>query len=71
MQINTYRTSQGDTWDMISYRAYGNEKYVDKLIQANLFYKEVVIFPANVKLTIPEISISYQSTLPLWKRGVQ
>lgn len=71
MQINTYITSQGDTWDMISYKVYGNEKYVDRLIQANLFYKEVVIFSANVKLTIPEVSIRYRSTLPPWKRGAQ
>ena len=68
---NRYITSQGDTWDMISYKVYGNEKYVDKLIQANLHYKEVIIFSANVKLNIPEASLINENKLPPWKRGVQ
>lgn len=29
---NTYITSQSDTWDRISYKVYGNEKYMDVLI---------------------------------------
>ncbi|MDA3731673.1 tail protein X [Niameybacter massiliensis] len=67
---NTYITSQGDTWDMISYKVYGNEKYVDKLIQSNLLYKETIIFKANVELSIPEVQIIQQSSLPPWKRGI-
>lgn len=70
MDNNTYTTSQGDTWDMISYKVYGNEKHVDKLIQANLLYKETIIFKANVKLNIPEVQTIQQSSLPPWKRGV-
>lgn len=70
MDNTTYITSQGDTWDMISYKVYGNEKHVDKLIQANLLHKETIIFKANVKLNIPEVQTIQQSSLPPWKRGV-
>lgn len=67
---NTYTTSQGDTWDMISYKMYGNEKHVDTLIRANLSYRYIVIFSANETLTIPKIEVVQQSALPPWKRGV-
>lgn len=68
---NTYRTSQGDTWDRISYKVYGNEKHMDVLIQANKKYIQTVIFPANVILTIPNLEIPIVTQLPPWKRGVQ
>lgn len=70
MDNTTYITSQGDTWDMISYKVYGNEKHVDKLIQANLLHKETIIFKANVELIIPEVQTIQQSSLPPWKRGI-
>ena len=71
MDKKKYITSQGDTWDMISYKVYGNEKYVDKLIQANLLHKETIIFKANVELIIPEVQIVQESSLPPWKRGIK
>ena len=30
-----YTTVQGDTWDLISYKVYGSEKYIGNLMQAN------------------------------------
>ncbi len=30
-----YRTIQGDTWDMIAKKVYGNEKYLDYLMAHN------------------------------------
>lgn len=66
---NTYRTSQGDTWDRISYKVYGNEQYMDVLIQANKNHIQTVIFPANVILTIPNLEIPVVTQLPPWKRG--
>ena len=32
----TYKTTQGDTWDMIAYKQLGSTNYTDQLICANL-----------------------------------
>ena len=34
--METYTTIQGDMWDSIAYRLYGNEKYVGDLMKANM-----------------------------------
>ena len=68
--LNTYTTISGDTWDIISYKIYGNCMYMDQLIKANEEHAETVIFSAGVVITAPEIEISTEvaGTLPPWKR---
>lgn len=70
MLNNTYTTVSGDTWDIVAYKAYGNEMYMDTLIKANIEYKDTYIFPAGVALTLPEIELTVSESLPLWKQGV-
>lgn len=70
MLNNTYTTVSGDTWDIVAYKAYGNEMYMDTLIKANIEYKDTYIFPAGVVLTLPEIELTVSESLPLWKQGV-
>lgn len=67
--MREYVTVQGDTWDIISYKVYGSEKYMTKLIEANTEYRETIIFGANAKLKIPEIETPIPTTLPPWKRS--
>lgn len=67
---NTYITISGDTWDIVAYKAYGNEMYMDTLIKANMEHKDTYIFPAGVELTLPEIDLEVSETLPPWKQGV-
>lgn len=69
MLQNKYVTSQGETWDMISFKLYDDEHYIDLLIKTNMKYREIVIFPANIELNIPSIAIKPIETLPPWKRG--
>ena len=67
----TYRTIQGDTWDLIALRMYpkiGAEKLMDVLLEANPEHMHTVIFPANVILNIPEVDVPVISSLPAWKR---
>lgn len=65
-----YRTIQGDTFDIISLRVYGDEHFVAELIAANYEHRAVVLFPAGVVLNVPEINTeAATSTLPPWKRG--
>lgn len=68
---NTYTTQQGDTWDVIAKRFYGDEHYFDVLIRANIAHRKIVIFPYGIKLLIPEIdtaSTAYEENLPPWKQ---
>ena len=67
----TYTTQQGDTWDAISKRVFGDEHYMDALIKANIDHRKTVIFPHGVALTVPEIdtdSAEFEASLPPWKR---
>lgn len=56
MQDYLYKTEQGDTWDLISFKLFGNEKFMKELLELNIELSEFVIFPAGVELSIPKIS---------------
>lgn len=65
----TYTTVQGDMWDSIAYSQLGSTGHTDRLMNANLRYREVYIFPAGIVLTLPEIKHEPSETLPPWKRA--
>lgn len=63
------KTVQGDTWDILSVRAYGSTEFMDELIGANPDYRKVVIFPAGVEIAVPAIDTAQTvQNLPPWKR---
>ena len=68
---NTYRTTQGDTWDIVSFKVYGSEKYVDILIAENYRERERVFFPSGIMLNVPTVELETQDSrnLPPWKRS--
>lgn len=68
--MNTYTTILGDTWDMISFKVYGKEKYAKELAEANPKYINTVVFSAGTVLQVPDIIVSVSDSLPPWKRGV-
>lgn len=63
-----YKTIQGDTWDGIAIKVYGDEKYMNELLEANQAYREIIIFPANVSLSLPDIQTQTTTILPPWKK---
>ena len=65
-----YTTIQGDTWDIVSFKNYGSEKYIDLLIEQNYLHRQTVFFPAGVLLAIPDVDIKTQDSrdLPPWRR---
>lgn len=67
----TYKTIQGDTWDLIAVRCYGDEHRMAELIAANAQHRHVVLFPAGVVLEVPELDAEAVSSdsLPPWKQG--
>ena len=66
--MNSYTTKQGDMWDSISKKIYGNEAGMTKLLEANKEYSGLVIFPAGITLNIPAWEAPKAETLPPWRR---
>lgn len=54
----TYTTQQGDMWDYIAWKVYGDEAFVYLLYRENPKYLETFIFDEGVELYCPEIEIS-------------
>lgn len=42
--MTEYVTKQGDTWDAIAKRLYGDERFLDVLIRANINHRKTVVF---------------------------
>ena len=64
----TYTTVQRDMWDAIAYAQLGSTDHTDRLMRANLPYREIYRFPAGIVLTLPDIPERTGSTLPPWKQ---
>lgn len=66
--LKTYTTTQGDMWDSVAYKVYGSEAGINALLEANQEYADVVVFPANVVLQVPDYIAPESSSLPPWRR---
>lgn len=65
---NTYTTTQGDMWDLIAKRLYGDEASLNVLLEANQRYANIVVFPAGIVLEVPKYTAPVTSMLPPWRR---
>lgn len=65
---STYMSIQGDTWDMIAHKVYGQEHAMDALIRANPTLVHVGIFPAGVAVVCPDLVRRASNILPPWRR---
>ncbi len=69
--MRVYTTISGDAWDLIAFRVYdgvGGESLTSRLIEANPEHIETVIFPAGVRLIVPDVPLPVPETLPPWMR---
>lgn len=70
--MNYYKTVQGDTWDSIAFKVYGDELLADRLMKANYDKLDYFEFPAGVKINAPNldsiISEEYEINYPEWRR---
>lgn len=67
----TITTRQGDTWDILAKRIYGDEHDMKALIAANLNHRKTVIFPYGAVINVPETeteAVVISVGLPPWKR---
>lgn len=66
--VKTYITIQGDMWDTVAKKLYGDEATLNVLLGANQRYADIVVFPAGVELNVPEYTAPVTSMLPPWRR---
>lgn len=66
---STYRTVQGDMWDSIAYRLWGNESLMHHLMEANPDHRHRIMFPAGTVLTVPTLTTEQttKSETPPWQ----
>lgn len=70
MYLN-HLTQDGDRWDSIAWRYYGDVKHVPLLIEANPHVPVVEVLPGGLNLAIPVIEAEDATALeelPPWKR---
>lgn len=62
-------TLEGDRWDLIAYRAYGDVAKQDLIIAANPELAITPMLPAGVTVRVPVLAetTSQIQTLPPWK----
>lgn len=65
--MRTYKTMQGDTWDIIAYKMYGDERLMSKLINANPEVADIVIFSAGTIVYLVDEPVNTPQSLPPWK----
>lgn len=67
MAVSTYVTLQGDAWDAIAYRLWGEERFFMELVKANPEHLDVLVFGAGVRLAVPPMPERIVTTeLPPW-----
>ena len=67
-----YITKDGDRWDTIAFKAYGDATLVNGIIEANTAIRIVPVLSAGIRIVVPilesgEIQIDSE-LLPPWKR---
>lgn len=55
MDADTYTTIQGDAWDAIAYKVYGDVKYTGWLMRNNLPLLDIFVFSAGTVLQTPTV----------------
>lgn len=63
----TYTTTQGETWDTIALKVYGEERHADYLMQNNYAHLDTLIFSAGIVLNTPELPEERDGDLPPWR----
>lgn len=65
-------TLEGDRWDLIAYRAYGDPYAYERIIVANPELPIVPVLPAGLRVRVPVLDAPKVSTgLPPWKKESQ
>lgn len=70
--MDIYTTTQGDTWDLIAWKVYGDEQKAQHLMKerANIRLLDYQVFPAGIIVALPDLAEedSYDDDLPDWRK---
>ncbi|WP_303226013.1 tail protein X [uncultured Acidaminococcus sp.] len=66
--MRKYMTVQGDMWDGIAKKVYGDESYMNVLLEANKNLTDVSVFGPDVVVRVPDVTIPATVLTPPWKR---
>jgi len=72
MASKEYLAPQGTVWDQISYKFYGDERFINSLLEANPTLRRIVRFEKPTLVVIPdrpEIPSDSATRLPPWKQA--
>lgn len=64
--MDKYITAQGDMWDAIAYRLYGDETKMTTLLEHNQGWRHFVVLPANVEIVVPKLKVAQKIQRPPW-----
>lgn len=64
---STYITKQGDTWDLMAYDLYGDEKYMRYLLEANWPLLDTLVFSSGTKILVPDLPEEADEDKPFWR----
>ena len=70
--MKKYLAAQGDVWDLLSYRFWGDECFIAELLNANPRLRHIALFDEPVLINVPdkpEVPVNSPLTLPPWKQG--
>lgn len=70
MSFTRYTTVQGDRWDTVAFKAYGDPMKITPIVEANTHVPKQPVLPAGIILNIPiqERDKVTPNILPPWKR---
>jgi phage tail protein X len=70
--VKEYLAPQGAVWDWISWKHYGDERFIDILLNANPSLRHIVRFEVPTLIIIPDKPVvppESVTQLPPWKQG--
>ena len=62
-----YTTIEGDTWDSIAKKVYGDESKTDFLMSNNIKLLDIIVFHSGMVLQTPPIPTHKSVLLPPWR----
>lgn len=71
-KFTEYITNEGDRWDTIATKAYGDPFQIGRIIEANVNLPLDSVFEAGIRVAVPIVDVITESIdpndLPPWKR---
>lgn len=65
--MKVYITEQGDTWDLIAKKVYGDETELEQLMEFNFEHINTFVFESGIEIVVPELEEDEEMDLPDWR----